>query len=191
MLVIGLTGSIATGKSFVATIFRKLDIPVFDSDKEVHNLLQGKAVEPVGKAFPEVLSENNIDRKKLGDIVFSSPDKRKKLENIIYPLLNEERENFLKECNKKRQKVVILDIPLLFENGLENICDYVIVTYVDEKIQKERALQRNGITEEKFYKIKSLQMADSEKIKKADFVVDTSKSEFTLFREIKDIIKGL
>lgn len=190
MKVVGLTGSIATGKSFVARCFAKLGFAIFDSDYEVHKLLNsgGEATKKVAKAFPESYVDNAIDRKILGEIVFEKPDMRKKLENIIYPLLAKERENFIKEHKKLGDNLVVLEIPLLFENGLEKICDHVVVTTADYYLQEKRAMQRTGMTKQKFEAINKLQMDSRDKTQKADFLIDTGFSQFVVFREIKKIV---
>ncbi len=191
MIIVGLTGSIATGKSFVAKCFAKLGIRVFDADACVHELLGGggNAVGAVVLNFPEACVDGVVDRKKLGEIVFADEDARTKLEDIIHPLVASRREEFFNK--NKEQDVVVLEIPLLFETGMEKKCDCVIVTDVDPKIQKERALQREGMTLQRFEKINSLQRSRAEKIKRAEFVIDTGLSEFSVFRRVKDIIGQL
>ena len=193
MIVVGLTGSIATGKSFVARCFLKLGAAVFDADKTVHELLTfgGEAVQPVRQLFPDSYHEGEICRKKLGEVVFSDDIKRKKLEKIIHPLVDKRRREFLEKCKKDRVKIAILEIPLLFEMERQSLCDYVVVTTVDSYTQEKRALERNGMTKEKFDAVNSLQMASRDKVRKADFVIDTSFSEFAVFREVKGVINKI
>ncbi len=190
MIIIGLTGSIATGKTFVAKCFAKLGAKVFDADIAVHELLtySGKAVRPVREVFPESYDEGCICRKKLGSIVFNNAEKRQQLEEIMHPLVDMEREKFLKDAEKQRISVAVLEIPLLFESKVKVACDYVVVTIVDKNIQKERALDREGMTEARFNAINSLQMDSNEKAKRADFVIDTKESEFSVFRKVKQIM---
>lgn len=189
MIIIGLTGSIATGKTFVARCFAKLGAKVFYADEVVHNLLTygGKAVKPVRKAFPEAYDEGCIDRKKLGQIVFHDNNKRQQLETIMHPLVAEVKEKFLTDAIKQRISIAILEIPLLFESRIKSSYDYVVVTITDPGVQKERALARDGMTEERFNSINSLQMASDEKARRADFVIDTTVSEFSVFRQVKTI----
>jgi dephospho-CoA kinase len=193
MIVVGLTGSIATGKSFVARCFDKLGAAVFDADANVHQLLTfgGDAVKEVREAFPESYHEGEICRQRLGKVVFSDAEKRKKLEEIIHPLVDKRRKDFIKKCVDDKIKIAILEIPLLFETERESLCDYVVVTTVDSYTQEKRALERNGMTKEKFDAVNSLQLASREKVKKADFVIDTGVSEFAVFREVKNIIKKI
>lgn len=189
MVIIGLTGSIATGKSFVARCFAKLGAKVFDADKTVHGLLTyGAAVSKIKEIFPEVFEDGVINRKKLGAIIFADEKKRKMLEEIIHPLVVEKRKNFIKESKQEKVKIVVLEIPLLFETGAEKECNRIIVTTADAKLQEKRAMEREGMTKEKFEKINKLQMGSEEKVKKADFVIDTGLSEFAVFREVKRII---
>jgi len=193
MIVIGLTGSIATGKSFVARCFLKLGAAVFDADKNVHELLTfgGKAVKQVRDLFPEAYHEGEICRRRLGEIVFSDSSKRKNLEEIIHPLVDKRRKDFLKQCKKDKVKIAVLEIPLLFETERQTLCDYVVVTTVDSYTQEKRALERNGMTKEKFDAVNSLQMASRDKVKKADFVIDTSFSEFAVFREVNNVMNKI
>jgi dephospho-CoA kinase len=193
MIVVGLTGSIATGKSFVARCFTKLGAAVFDADENVHQLLTygGEAVKPVREVFPEVYKEGSIDRNALGKIVFNDAEKRQVLEKIIHPLVDKRRKDFLKKAKNDKIRVVILEIPLLFETERDSICDYVVVTTVDSYTQEKRALERQGMTKEKFDAVNKLQMESSQKVKKADFVIDTGLSEFSVFREVKKIMKKL
>ena len=190
MIIIGLTGSIATGKTFVAKCFAKLGAKVFDADEVVHQLLtySGKAVKPVREAFPESYDEGCICRKKLGKIVFGDNDKRQRLESIMHPLVAKEREKFLDDARKRKISVVVLEIPLLFESRIKTACDYVVVTIVDPKIQKERALEREGMTSQRFDAINALQMDSAEKARRANFVIDTKNSEFSVFRKVKEIM---
>ncbi len=190
MIIIGLTGSIATGKTFVARCFAKLGAKVFYADEVVHELLTygGKAVSPVREAFPESFFEGCICRKKLGAVIFGNKDKREKLESIIHPLVANVREKFLEDAKKQKISVAVLEIPLLFESKVKTTCDYVVVTVADHEIQKARALARDGMTEERFNAINSLQMVSDEKASRADFVIDTKFSEFSVFRKVKEIM---
>jgi len=190
MIIIGLTGSIATGKTFVARCFAKLGAKVFDADETVHELLTygGKAVKAVREAFPESYDEGCICRKKLGAIVFGNNDKRQRLESIMHPLVANARQSFLEEAKAHKISVVVLEVPLLFESRVKTHCDYVVVTIVDPEIQKQRALDREGMTIERFNAINALQMDSAEKARRANFVIDTKVSEFSVFRKVKEIM---
>lgn len=177
MIILGLTGSIGMGKSTAAQIFRNMQIPVYDADYEVHKLLSsnGKAVHPIAQAFPTTKIKTkdglSINRQALGTIVFDNQNQRKKLESILHPLVKEKTDSFIKTHREKNSKLVVLDIPLLYETKGELRCDYVLVVTADPEVQKKRVLERPFMTEEKFHAILNSQYPDKEKRKKADFVV--------------------
>jgi dephospho-CoA kinase len=185
MITVGLTGSIATGKTEVAKLFAAEGIPVFDSDAEVHALYAGKAAaELLGRTFPGVVVDGRIDRQRLGQAVLGSPEDLKKLESLIHPLVRKRQEDFIAHWQKQRVSIVVLDIPLLFETGREKELDYVIVVSADEGIQRERAMARPGMTEEKLASILARQMPDAEKRGRADFVIENSGSLEQLRRQV-------
>jgi len=177
VIVIGLTGGIASGKSTTATLFRDRGIPIHDADAVVHRLLapNGLGVPAVEKQFGKsILSEDGgVDRQKLGKLVFADQGKRKALEQILHPLVKADRDAFLNENRKAQTPVVVLDVPLLFETGGTDICDYIIVVAVDPETQAARAMARPGMTRQKFEGILKSQWPMSRKISSADFVLDT------------------
>jgi dephospho-CoA kinase len=177
MIVVGLTGGIATGKSTTADLFRERGIAVFDADRSVHHLLgvAGPAVAEICTVFGnEVLRENgSIDRNLLGQRVFRNEADRRKLEQILHPLVARDREAFLARQRQDDAQMVVLDVPLLFEAGADDLCDLVVVTTVEADIQRERALARDGMTGDKLTGILNSQMLLSEKVDRADFVLDT------------------
>ena len=177
MIVVGLTGGIATGKSTTADLFRERGIAVFDADRSVHHLLgvAGPAVAEICTVFGnEVLRENgSIDRNLLGQRVFRNEADRRKLEQILHPLVARDREAFLARQRQDDAQMVVLDVPLLFEAGADDLCDLVVVTTVEADIQRERALARDGMTGDKLTGILNSQMPLSEKVDRADFVLDT------------------
>ena len=177
MIVVGLTGGIATGKSTTADLFRERGIAVFDADRSVHHLLgvAGPAVAEICTVFGnEVLRENgSIDRNLLGQRVFRNEADRRKLEQILHPLVARDREAFLARQRQDDAQMVVLDVPLLFEAGTDDLCDLVVVTTVEADIQRERALARDGMTGDKLTGILNSQMPLSEKVDRADFVLDT------------------
>lgn len=192
MKIIGLTGSIGMGKSFVAKTFEEEGVAVFDSDAEIHKLLDrdGEGVAPVVKEFPEVLAESGeIDRRILGEIVFYDKEKLKKLESILHPLVRKKGQEFVEAEEKRDSKMIIKDIPLLFETGANRTCDFVIVVKTDDETQKERVIKREGMTEEKLEAIRALQLATEEKAKQADFVIDTDCTKEEVAEQVKKIIK--
>ena len=173
-LRIGLTGSIGMGKSTTAQLFRDEGIAVFDSDAIVHELYQGAAVEPIAQSFPQVLENGVINRAKLADIVLKNPQALKQVEEIVHPLVWSERDKFFKAKQETGANLVVYDIPLLFEKGVDSSVDVIVVVSATSETQKARVLARPGMTVEKFEALKSKQMSDLEKRARADFNIDTS-----------------
>lgn len=177
MIVIGLTGSVASGKSTVAGWMSEKGIAVHDADKAVHNLLAagGKAVPGIKARFGPgmVAPDGSIDRKKLGNHVFTIPTGRKVLESILHPLVRENRDQFLQDQLALATRIVVLDVPLLFETGGESACDYVIVANASNETIWQRAMSRPDMTKEKLNGILATQMPTCEKCQRADFVLDT------------------
>ena len=190
MTTVGLTGSIATGKSEVAKLLSNAGIPVFDSDAAVHELYaEKKTVALIEREFPGVLANGKIDRQLLGQRILASPEDLKKLESLIHPLVSAKRKQFVSQCKKRECPFVVLDIPLLYETGEEKELDYVVVVSANEEIQRKRALARPGMTGEKLAGILARQIPDAEKRSRADFVVENSGSLENLRREV-DILRG-
>lgn len=188
MKIIGLTGSIATGKSTVALMCRQLGLWVHDADAAVHGLLgsYGLAVAPVLAAFGDVGSRKaGIDRTKLGQIVFADHGKRQQLEAIIHPLVYQNREKFLAHAIRHQQSAIVLDVPLLFETRGDIECDYVISVWAPYFLQKQRALSRPFMTDEKFQAIISAQMPQFEKQKKSDLWLSTGLGKADTCRKLK------
>ena len=170
---LGLTGSIAMGKSEAARMFARLGAPVFDADAEVHRALApgrpGAAA--VAAAFPEAARGGAIDRRALGRRVFGDAAALRRLESILHPLVGAARERFLRRARARRAPVVVFDVPLLFETGGERRCDRVAVASAPPRVQRRRALRRPGMTPEKFAAILARQTPDREKRRRADFIV--------------------
>ena len=192
MIKIGLTGSIGMGKSETARIFSSLGIPVYDADASVHKLYESGKTGAIAikKIFPEAISDDgSVDRKILGGIVVGNKTNIKKLEDIIHPLLKNDRLDFFKK--NINEKIVVLDIPLLFETKGESQVDYVVVVSTSDNIQKQRVLERPDMTEDKFEKILLSQMPNEAKCKKADFIIDTSISIDDAKKQVLNILKKI
>ncbi len=185
MILIGITGSIGMGKTTISSMLRLLNIPVFDSDKEVRNILEkNKDVkEKIGDIWPEtvVLSEQEkrINKVLLSKIIFERKHERKILEKIIHPIVKRKRKCFIKKNNKCY--FVGLDIPLLYETRTDKECHYVFLVNSSKKIQKKRVLKRQDMTEEKFNLINSSQWSFERKIKKRPFLISTSYGKLISF----------
>jgi dephospho-CoA kinase len=174
MFKLGLTGSIATGKSTALKAFADLGIPVFSSDDAVHELYRGEAVAPVEAAFLGVTANGEIDRSKLSQVLVAHPERLAELEAIVHPLVRARIAKFLAEAEAGGAKLAVVDIPLLFERGVDWGLDAVAVTVVDEAEQHRRALARPGMTPEKLGAILARQMPQAEKRRRADYTLDTS-----------------
>ncbi len=177
MIIIGLTGSVASGKSTAASWMRNTGIAVHDADATVHSLLavNGQAVEETISTFgPHIVApDGGVDRKKLGGHVFANPADLKKLESILHPLVRQHRDQFLRDQQRLGSQIAVLDVPLLYETGGDGLCDYVIVVYASEETIRHRALSRPGMTVEKLSSILATQTPFREKFQRADLVLDT------------------
>jgi dephospho-CoA kinase len=193
MKIIGLTGSIGMGKSATASLFREAGIPVFDSDACVHALYArgGAAVTPVGEAFPGSVVDGAVDRARLSQMLRDDPTGFERLEAIVHPLVSRAREVFLDQARSEGAALAVLDIPLLFETGGDALVDTIVVVHAPDAVRRARVLQRPGMTAEKLDAIIARQTADSIKLEKADFVVETSGGIDDARRQVDDIIQAL
>ena len=170
--VLGLTGSIGMGKSTTAGLFLDQGCAVWDADAAVHRLYgaNGAALEEMQMAFPEAVENNMVSRDRLRSIIAEDQTALGRIEAIIHPLVARDRQDFIEKSNAD---IVVLDIPLLLENGLEKGMDAVVVVTAPPETQRERVLSREGMTEERFEFILSRQMPDADKRSKADYVLIT------------------
>jgi dephospho-CoA kinase len=188
MFVLGLTGSLGMGKSTTARFFAEEGVPLHDADAAVHRLYEGEATPLIEAAFPGTTSGGRVNRDKLAKKVLGDSAAIKKLETIIHPLVGRAEARFLDEAARKDAAVVVLDIPLLFETGADRRCDAVVVVSAPADVQRARAFERPGMTEEKFQAILAKQMPDAEKRARADFVVDTSKGFDAARAQVREIL---
>ena len=174
--VLGLTGSIGMGKSTVARMFADLGVPVFDADAAVRRLQGsgGVLVAPIEAAFPGTTGSLGVDRAKLGAAVFDDPAALARLEAIVHPAVRVARRDFLRE--QAGARLVVLDIPLLFEKGGADEVDAIAVVSAPPEVQRARVLARPGMAPERFEDVLALQMPDAEKRARADYVIDTGTS---------------
>ena len=181
MLKVGLTGSIAVGKSFVLSVLRELGCATFDADKIAHSVMeQGRpAYEDIVREFGrEVLSEDgSIDRAKLGAIVFADEARRKRLNEIVHPRVIEEQDRLLRDVERSNpDSIAVMDAALIIESGGYKRFDKLIVAFCDREIQIERLMRRAGITREDAERRIAAQMSSDEKRRYADYEIDTSGS---------------
>ena len=191
MFVLGLTGSVAMGKSATSKMFVEEGVPLHDADAVVHRLYDGEAMAAIEAAFPGTTSGGKVDRDKLGKRVLGDAAAIKRLEQIVHPLVAAASAQFLAEAEKNGAAVAVLDVPLLFETGGDKRCDAVVVVSAPAELQRQRALQRSGMTEDKLSAILGKQMPDAEKRTRADFVVDTSQGFEHARAQVRDILKAV
>src|SRR5262245_42908745 len=175
MVIVGLTGSIGMGKSTAARMLREMGVPVYDADAAVHALQAkgGAALGPIEKAFPGVVKDGVLDRQALGQRVFGNKQALRKLEAIVHPLVAQRQRAFLRKMARRGEKLVVLDIPLLFEGLGERRVDATLVVSAPAFLQRQRVLARPGMTADRFEGILRQQVPDVLKRHKADIVIPT------------------
>jgi dephospho-CoA kinase len=193
MRILGLTGSIGMGKSTIAGMLRRLRIPVYDADAAVHRLMApgGAAFATLAKAFPDCMAEGRIDRIRLGNVVFADDAQLARLEAILHPLVARDRAGFLRRCRRAGNPLAVLDIPLLFEKGLEHEADAILVVSAPAFLQRQRVLVRPGMTKAKFAAIRGRQVPDAEKRRRGDFVIVNGLSRAATLRRLQTVLKRL
>ncbi|MFM1813716.1 MAG: hypothetical protein RLZ98_411 [Pseudomonadota bacterium] len=191
MLIIGLTGSIGMGKSTVAAHLAAQGIPVCDADAVVHDLYAGRAVPLVEAEFPGTTGPEGVDRAALSRALAREPDALIRLEALVHPLVQAEEKAFLADALRQGAPVAVLEIPLLFEIGANRKVDVVVVVSAPPEVQRQRVLERPGMTEEKLAMILSRQVPDSEKRAGADYVIDTSGAFEETYRQVDTMLQAL
>jgi dephospho-CoA kinase len=191
MFVLGLTGSAAMGKSTVAAMLAGEGAAVFDADAAVHHLYAGAAVEPVGAAFPSAIVDGVVDRSRLSQTAFTDPAALKGLEAIVHPLVRGEEAKLRARAVADGRRLLVLDIPLLFETAGEQRVDAVLVVSAPEAVQRKRLLSRPRMSEEKLAGILARQMPDEEKRRRAHFIIDTSGELVATHRQVRDVLRAI
>ena len=191
MLIVGLTGSIGMGKSTTAQMFRDEGVAVHDSDAAVHEIYRGPRSQAIEQAFPGSTSDGAVDRAKLAAMILGRPEEIARLESIVHPLAQEMRRAFVEAARARGAQIVVVDIPLLYETGAEKEFDKVVVVSAAAELQRERVMARPGMTEEKFRAILARQLPDSEKRKRADYVVHTDRGMEAARQEVRAIVAAL
>jgi dephospho-CoA kinase len=189
MFLLGLTGSVAMGKSTTARFFAEEGVPVHDADAVVHRVYENEAVPLIEAAFPGTTADGKVDRVKLGSRVMGDLAALRQLEAIVHPLVWDAEQRFLAEAEAKGVPVVLLDIPLLFETGGEARVDAVVVATAPAEVQRARVLERPGMTEQRLEAMLARQMPDSEKRRRADFIVDTSRGFDDARAQVQEILR--
>jgi dephospho-CoA kinase len=193
MKIIGLTGSIGMGKTTVAAMLRRLGIPVDAADDTARRLMVpgSPAYRSVARNFPDAIDGHRLDRTLLGELVFADPARLKLLEQILHPEIARMRERFLAIHRRRRSPIVVLDIPLLFEKGLDKTVDAVMTVSAPAFVQKHRVLYRPGMSEHKFRNIMSRQIPDAVKRRRSDIVIRTGTSKAATLRQLKAALNRL
>jgi dephospho-CoA kinase len=191
MLKIGLTGSIGMGKSTTAEMFRAEGAPVYDSDRAVHEIYRGPAAKEIERLFPGTVVDGVVDRVALAAKVLGDPEALRRLEGVVHPLVRQKRQQFLEERRRRGDRLVVFDIPLLFETGAERDVDAVVVASAPPDVQRARVLARPGMTDEKLAAILAKQTPDAEKRRRADFVVHTDRGLESARAEVREILRIL
>ncbi len=190
-MILGLTGSIGMGKSTTADMFRDAGVPVFDADRAVHALYDAAAVPAVEAAFPGTTKNGTVDRELLRRRVLDDAAVLRRLEAIVHPMVQAERDAFLLAAERQGARLAVLDIPLLFETGADRSVDAVAVVSAPEAVQKARVLARPSMTEARFSAILAQQVPDADKRARARFVIDTGQGLEPARAEVRRIIATL
>lgn len=187
--LLGLTGSIGMGKSTTARLFAEEGCAVWDADAAVHRLYAqgGAAVGPIEAAFPEAVLDGAVARERLKDIIVCDPDALKRIEGIVHPLVARDRQDFIAQSDAA---IIVLDIPLLFENGAETGFDAVACVSVSPEIQRQRVLDRGTMTERQFETIRANQIPNEEKCARSDYVIETDTLE-NARRQVQAIVREI
>ena len=191
MLLIGLTGSIGMGKSTVGRFFAEAGVPIHDADAAVHALYEAEAVDAIAAAFPGSVADGKVDRVALGAQVFGDQAALRRLEAIVHPLVRASETKFLAAAAARGARVVLLDIPLLFETGGETRVDVVVVVSAGAAAQRARVLERPDMNPAKLDAILAKQMPDAEKCRRAHFVVDTAGTLDSTRAQVHGILRAV
>ncbi len=191
MKIIGLTGGIATGKTNISNLFKSWGVPVIDADEISKKLTEknGKALKEIEEVFGKEVfdEEGNLDRKRLGNIIFTNEKEKTKLNQIIHPLVQMEIKKTLNDFEEKGEKVVVIDVPLLFETGMACMADEVWLTYAPQEEQIRRLIKRNNLTKKEAMDRINSQWPTEKKRLLANEIIDTTGTK----EETADYVKKL
>ena len=190
MRTLGLTGSVAMGKTTAAGMLRRLRVPVHDADATVHKLYGpgGAAVQPIAALYPDTVVAGAVVRAKLGAVVLHDPGALRAIERIVHPLVTADRHCFVRESRRRGVRLVAFDIPLLFETEADRMCDLVAVVTAPPWLQRRRALARPGMTPQKLADILARQLPDAQKRRRADFVIPTGLGHAVTWRALRRMV---
>ena len=188
---IGITGSIATGKSTLLAAFEKAGIPTFSADAAVADLYENEAVGPVEALFPGVAKDKKVDREELARRLAANPENFKKLEALVHPLVRQKIADFMDSAAVSGKIAAAVEVPLLYESGYDYGFDAVAVTFVDADIQNQRIMARPGMTVEKRNTILARQMPQDEKKRRATYLFDTARPRADIDAEVMALVADL
>ena len=190
MIKYAITGGIASGKTTALSLFKHLGIKTINTDMLVKNLMLNKAIQrKILNKYPNIkTSSNDLDRKKLSNLAFENPNLLDFLEKIFHPKLDKIRKHQIQKANRNHFKGICFEVPLLFEKKLEKKFDVVVVTFCSKQIQAQRALSRENISKIKLKQILDKQTKDTERIKKAHFIINTGIGKNYTISRIKNIL---
>lgn len=189
MIIIGVTGGMASGKTTLAKAIAGRDMLHLDADALVHKLMHNdrRTIDAIAERFPSALKDKRISRAELSKLLVKDKKVIDQLEKILHPRVREEEERLIKLAKRQRRKGVVLDIPLLFESGANKLCDIVIVAHAPEEVRKRRAFKRKGMTEEKWLRLVIRQLTEHERCERADVVVPTTRGLVAMRRAARAI----
>ena len=186
MYKIGITGSIGTGKTTIANIFALFNVPIFDADREIKKILKKEEIkQKLKNIWPLIVKKNQVDKLKLRKIIFSNNVEKKKLEKLLYPYLEIELKMF--ETTNYKKKILVYDVPLIYETRTEKRYDKILLAHCNKKIQKERVLTRDKISDTLFEKILASQLSFDDKIKFKPQVINTKNKLFILILQVNKL----
>ena len=193
MKIIGLTGTIASGKSTVAKYLKEQGLPVFDADAIVHDLYNNDqiVIEKIREIFPEAIANHQVDRKKLSRAIQNNETLLTKIEDVVHPIVSLRRREFLERHADRQKDIVILDIPLLFEKRLENSVDEIILIITSPELQIKRAMERQDMSEQKLKFILSHQLPHDVKISKSQYIIENTSTIESLHKKIDQVINQI
>jgi len=193
MLLIGITGSIGTGKTTTAEMFKDYNFGVYNADDTVHHIYENDTdvIDKIEEIFPGTKENNKVNRKSLRNTLNKNPEKFKELESVVHPATRQYQIAYIEKLIEEKKFGCILDVPLLFETGGDQYVDASIVVIASEKKQQERVVDERQIPMDVFHILKKQQMPDKEKLKKANFIISTEKNIKTTKAEVGSIVKQL
>ncbi len=190
MLKVAITGNIASGKSTVENYLKNKGYMVFDTDLMTHEILKRKKLEIISAFLPyDVLEKGEISRLKLSKIIFSNPVVKRKLENIVHPVIRSKINAIYRKFSK--EQMIFISVPLLYESNMQDLFDKVLLMYIDEEIQLERLMKRSGLSEEEALLRINSQMPQKEKVKKTDYIIYNNKSVSDTLAAVDTFLENL